>query len=285
MRRKNTTILLYLIYTILILSIIYIYINNFNINENFQLNNKKNYKCVILIIDHSHILKDSTTNEYRRVYAFKNVWKKYINSDPDILGLFICADETLKNGQYRFDINNNTLYTAGKECLEPCILEKTLFAMKYTVEHYNFDYLLRTNISTFFVLPKLKKSFELLAKTNIFKGPILTPTIVHGCNLLFSKDIIEKLISDIPSILNKCKKIDDHCITEEIISYNIPIIDCPYYEFVINNFESIDDKIKENDTDNMYCFRNKNYKGNTDTEGTNKDIAIINKLYDYFYRL
>jgi hypothetical protein len=96
---------------------------------------------------------------------------------------------------------------------------------------------------------------------------------------------IEKLISDIPSILNKCKKIDDHCITEEIISYNIPIIDCPYYEFVINNFESIDNKIKENDTDNMYCFRNKNYKGNTDTEGTNKDIAIINKLYDYFYRL
>ena len=37
--------------------------------------------------------------------------------------------------------DGNTLYTAGKECLEPCILEKTLFAMKYTVEHYNFDYL------------------------------------------------------------------------------------------------------------------------------------------------
>ena len=77
MRRKNKNNILYIILILLfIIYVIYIYINNFNINENFQLNNKKYYKCVILIIDHSHILKDSTTNEYKRVYAFKNVWKK-----------------------------------------------------------------------------------------------------------------------------------------------------------------------------------------------------------------
>lgn len=263
-----------------------------NTIKKYKGGNKKYYKCIILIIDHTHILTDSSTAEYKRNNAFKDTTKKYINSDPDIYSLFICGDDTLTNGNYRLDATNNTLYTPCKETYSPGILEKTLLSMKYVVDNYNFDYLLRTNLSTFFVLPKFKQSLETVPKTNLFKGPINTipsgEKSMSGTHMLFSKDVIQKLVEHMDSILKECNsKYDDVCITEACTKFNIPYIDsASRYDFtdIDTNYDSVDKRIRESNNDNnIYMYRIKcgNETLNMDTAGN--DIMILDKLYNYFY--
>ena len=266
---------------------------------------KKHYKCIILIIDHTHVLKDLSTAEYKRNNAFKDTTKKYINSDPDIYGLFICGDDSLTNGNYRLDATNNTLYTPSKETYTPGIergeekkllsrgvIEKTLLSMKYVLDNYSFDYLLRTNLSTFIVLPKFKPTLETLQKTNLFKGPInIIPSgekSMSGTHMLFSIDIIQKLVEHMGSILKECNSnYEDVCITEACTKINIPYIDsASRYDFtdIDTNDASIDKRIRESNSDsNIYMYRIKCGNETLNMNTAANDIMILDKLYNYFY--
>ena len=268
---------------------------------------KKHYKCIILIIDHTHVLKDLSTAEYKRNNAFKDTTKKYINSDPDIYGLFICGDDSLTNGNYRLDATNNTLYTPSKETYTPGIergeekkllsrgvIEKTLLSMKYVLDNYSFDYLLRTNLSTFIVLPKFKPTLETLQKTNLFKGPInIIPSgekSMSGTHMLFSIDIIQKLVEHTDSILKECNSnYEDVCITEACTKINIPYIDsASRYDFtdIDTNDASIDKRIRESNSDsNIYMYRIKCGNETLNMNTAANDIMILDKLYNYFYKI
>jgi len=265
---------------------------------------KKHYKCIILIIDHTHVLTDSSTAEYKRNNTFKDITKKYINSDPDIYGLFICGDDTLTSGNYRLDDDNNTLYTPSKETYTPGIergeekkllsrgiIDKTLLAMKYVLDHYSFDYLLRTNLSTFIVLPKFKKSLETVDKNNLFKGPIWPksqPMFISGTHFLFSIDVIQKLVeNNINSLLKECSDPEDICISQVCAKLNIPFTNSsPRYDFIdIDKDEtSIENRIKQSDSDhNIYMYRIKSGEIILNMDTAANDIMILNKLYNYFY--
>ena len=227
------------------------------------------YNCIILIIDHSHILTNTETNEYKRIMNFKNIWKKYMNNYNDILSLFICADEKLNDGEYKLDLTNNTLYTYGKECITPCGTQKTLRSMKYILDNYSFDYVLRTNLSSFYVLSKFKDSLDLLSKTKLFKGKS-GETFISGTQMIFSNDIIKMLVNDMNIIMNSCNSNrkdglhnDDVCISHYLKKNNIVL----------------------QPSDSVYEFIDKstNIGDNNNIDGTNLDIEISNKLYDYYY--
>jgi len=69
--------------------------------------------------------------------------------------LFYMFDETLDTP---FVVKDNILRIKGKETYIPGITIKTLIAIAYVYKHYNFDYLVRTNISSIVNWNLLEKS-------------------------------------------------------------------------------------------------------------------------------
>lgn len=75
-------------------------------------------------------------------------WKRYMNKYDNIKCYFLKYKSDIEN-YVVIDESNNTIYIKGKESLIPGCLDKTIKSLYYLLDNnYNFDYLLRTNLST-----------------------------------------------------------------------------------------------------------------------------------------
>lgn len=116
-------------------------------------------KIIILIIS-------SQSTHYSQM---KEMWKKYMNKHENIKCFFIEFNIEIEQ-QILLDEINNTIYIKGNETYIPGILDKTIKSIQYVVSsNMEFDYILRTNLSTFIVLDKL---YNYLLKTKLdYAGP------------------------------------------------------------------------------------------------------------------
>jgi hypothetical protein len=173
----------------------------------------------------------------------------------------------------------------------PCGTKKTLLAMKYVKDNYDFDFILRTNLSSFYVLPKLKNTLNTLDKENIFTG-YNKGEFVSGTQMIFSKDTIKILTNSINEIINKYNTTDrmhndDVAISDFLKNKNIKLgsLDS-VYEFINNNTNnsSINNRIINSDKVNIFMYRVKNIDNLTNNLGSKIDMNIFNKLYEHFYK-
>lgn len=97
----------------------------------------EHYKFIILIID-----SDSDP-----VYAsFREIIRKYMNTYPnDIKSFFIRRSSDI----HELTVQGDTIYTHGEENFIPGIFEKTIHSMDFCLKNYSFDFLIRTNMSSF----------------------------------------------------------------------------------------------------------------------------------------
>ena len=104
------------------------------------------YTVIMLILDS----EDLKSYSYNRL-----IWKSYMNSDPNILSLFVRYDNTIIEDKLS-DSNKNLLLIKGIEKYEcQSIYDKTINAFKFCEKHYNYRYIVRTNISSFWVFDSL----------------------------------------------------------------------------------------------------------------------------------
>lgn len=116
-------------------------------------------KIIILII----------SNQASHYNQMKEMWKKYMNKHENIKCFFIEFNIVI-NQQILLDETNNTIYIKGNETYIPGILDKTIKSIQYIVsQNIEFDYILRTNLSTFIALDKLYN--YLLKITLDYAGP------------------------------------------------------------------------------------------------------------------
>jgi hypothetical protein len=71
--------------------------------------------------------------------------KKYYTSFSNVKTIYYKFNERLTN---EYELNDDILLIKGKETYIPGILDKTVKAFQYIENHYNFDYVIRSNIST-----------------------------------------------------------------------------------------------------------------------------------------
>lgn len=161
-------------------------------------------KIIILII----------ANDYPDHYLqMQNVWKKYMNTHPNISSYFIKFKKDL-NKEVVLDELNNTIWVKGDESLIPGVLDKTIKSIRFLFDNcIEFDYLLRTNLSTIVLLDKFYDYLKL--NNNIeyagFKGNIPIKTkykkyidlidsnnrfFPSGTCILMSKNIVKTLLSE-----------------------------------------------------------------------------------------
>jgi len=71
--------------------------------------------------------------------------KKYYSRFSNVKTIYYKYNEDLTNS---YELKDDILLIKGKETYIPGILEKTISAFQYIDSHYNFDYIIRSNIST-----------------------------------------------------------------------------------------------------------------------------------------
>ncbi len=84
----------------------------------------------------------SNDKEYDKMY---DLTKKYYSKFSNVKTIYYIFNETLTT---EYELKDDILHIKGKETYIPGILDKTVSALQYTDDHYKFDYVIRSNIST-----------------------------------------------------------------------------------------------------------------------------------------
>lgn len=223
------------------------------------------------------LIIDSETPFGEHYERQRNLWRLYMNLDPEIKSYFIRFKRDLFKDFY-VDEENNIIYLKGQENYIPGILIKTLKAMEYVYNNFDFKYLIRTNISSFWDFKTYKKMFNIyndnLVKAPIgLEGPIPFP---GGSGMIISKNIIHLIIKNQSSF--NYTLMDDRAIGVFLHSHNIPIIDGENDRTVYENYldKSILLSKIESELNSKYTYRVK-------YDRDDQDRFICNTLLKYIY--
>jgi len=139
-------------------------------------------------------------NEPRYYQDMQNTWKKYMNLHTNIKSFFIKGDPHLEQDVI-LNESENTIYVKSGENYIPGILEKTIKSMEFIQTHYEYDYIFRTNLSSFIDLYKFYEFVHLESTQSIhYGGIILTPAdikfgYISGAGILFSQITTEYILN------------------------------------------------------------------------------------------
>ncbi len=144
-------------------------------------------------------------NDDEPIYVeLQKIWRAYMHLDPEhVDAYFIKADPYLE-AEYKID--GDTIWSRTEESLFPGILNKTLLsleAMKDRLEEY--DYFLRTNLSSFYVFPRLLHTLSFLPKHRFcfsFGIPHFQPMIISGAGYILSQDVVKMILENKHRLMN-----------------------------------------------------------------------------------
>lgn len=152
---------------------------------------RKKYHSIFLIIEN-----DST------IY-YKNLillWKSYMKLHPDILCIFLRLNPNLIH-DYFYDENLQTLYIKGSESYIPGILHKTVKGFEYVEKNFDYDYVTRTNLSSFWYFPNYIERLKTLPTQKLCFGNIGYTlfdkkhiSFISGAGMTFTRDVIQNIL-------------------------------------------------------------------------------------------
>jgi len=181
--------------------------------------NKKKFRCLILV------LASNNNAIYKNA---RKIWQAYGNIDSEIRTYMVYGktDDKIDNLN-QFDL----VYEDIEESYNPGMLQKTIRAMEYIDATYEYDFFIRTNISTFWDFRILKRNLYNLPMSKCYSGDgPLTPSgydSVNGYYLSGSDTIITP--ESVKEII-KNKKTLDYKIPEDAAmgSFFNGVLKCPF---------------------------------------------------------
>ncbi len=170
------------------------------------------------------------------IYAeFQKIWRSYMHLDPEHIEVyFVKADPNLSS---KVQIVGDTIWCQTTQEYDGIIL-KTLYALESMLPAVlnRFDYVLRTNLSTFCIFPRFLDYLRTLPKTGCFSGTGLDAVLASGNGLIFSSDIAEFLVANQDNVLNHIPSYlgDDGLISDFLYSRGIRLIPHKFMLWVPN---------------------------------------------------
>ena len=216
-----------------------------------------NYAIVIIIIASRSLLYDELIRKYW--VPFLN----YINNkNINIHIIFMFGNNTSITD---LNIPKENVYISNiEESYIPGILVKTIETMEYVNKNFVYKHILRTNLSSFFILDNLLKTSYSLPDRNLYAGVIGNHNNIlfaSGAGFWMSKDIVEKILANNNNI--DYTLIDDVAIGKLLSS--IQITPLPRYDLDKNISYNIEEKsiiLNEIIAKNHYHVRIKNNNNN-----------------------
>lgn len=204
----------YIIYVFILFSTNFIQANNNQVDvitiEREQLIHKKDLKVLILIIA-------SDGNE--AYLELQKIWRTYMHNDPQHFDVFFIRGNPELATPY--EIKGDNLFVKTEENYTPGIINKTVLSMEALLPRLkDYDYVIRTNLSSFYVFPRLLVFLNTLPKQKCYCGvPLYIPAdwypkfghinFVSGAGIILSSDLAEMLARE----------------KEEIFKFNMELAD------------------------------------------------------------
>jgi len=235
---------------------------------------EKSPKLLVLIIASDNFPGSNLVFPYKQM---QEVWRSYMQLDPThVKAYFIRSNPDLSND---FELDGDTLWSKTEESVKPGILNKTLLSMEYFLsqqDEFEFDYVLRTNLSSFYVIPKFFDFLHTLPKNRLYCAS--GEGFGSGCGYLLSSDVVEMIVKHKHEIYDNIGD-DDVVMAQFLFKNGIRLLPAPR-----NDFYSLSDWLtyKQQSNFDHFHFRVKNFiHENRATE----DLTIYSELLLMYYGL
>lgn len=240
----------------------------------------ENVKIIVLIIDSDnlHIYRD-----------LRKIWKSYMHTDREhIRAYFLRANPKLDR---KYKIDKDTIWVKTKESAIPGILIKTLSGIEAITKNFDFDYIVRTNLSSFYIFSRLVQDLQKRPRNNfLYSNSFLhynfkpNPKLLcpHGCGYIISKDIANFMLKNKQEMLNRPELYthpDDIMTCEFFYKHNIKRTN--YDKINILNLKDWR-KVKDNIPEKIFHFRVKH--NNPDLRATD-ELYVKKELLKMFYNI
>jgi hypothetical protein len=275
-------------------------------SNDYEMRADEHYKVIILIIA-------SGGDGYNQ---FKEYWRLYMNRFSGVRSFFIYSDHTIAADMH---VTNDSITHRSIESLRPGILHKTIASMSVCCNLFKFDYILRTNLSSFIHIPRLltyldtqklheyagghfnnlpdhpNKIYE-QSIVNQYTGATLNSKFIflHGACYILSNDLIMRMLE---LVINKPERVEQAENIFDDVAMSLLLNDCVvgkindgYYvpdEFINlykhkHQCKTVEDPAVYGADENIFHFRNKN---SDDEQYSNRDVDLTNYMGQlrYFY--
>ena len=194
----------------------------------------------------------------------KNYWTnllQYIKSNHPNIRIFFTIGYDVEIDDLPKIIKDNVIISDKRETYTPGILYKTIYSLNYIHNYVNYDFLFRTNLSSFLYIKNMLKYIEKLPSKKCYIGSILTlgendqyqkfiPDVknlqyLSGAGIFLSPDVIQ-IILDNEKNLNY-NLIDDVAIGH-ILKDKIKFTNLKYTRFsIVRNSKNLNEQqLKDN---------------------------------------
>ena len=236
---------------------------------------KQHFRAIILIL----------ASNFKHNKMYRDIWKNYMFRDPMFKVMFIYGkiDDKLEDYNEDYDI-------ISKHIPEGLGISKILEAFKIIEERFTYDYLIRTNLSTFWDFEKLHKHLDVLPKQNCYSGDGPLPGYnkygyyLSGVDTIVTPEMIASINNN-----NNDVDIRRNCEDQAMGLYFNGVLKAPMLPTRICFFEDItfenetdkicnriDDAVKNNKTH----YRVKNQGHNRESLDISVYKELLNKIYD-----
>ena len=215
--------------------------------------------------------------------ALQKVWLNYMNSDKDHFDCyFIKGREDL---EVDVKIFGNTIYTKSKDqTFLPGLLDKTLISLEHFGSQLNnYDYVIRTNLSSFYYFKNLLEYLEKSPRTSFLSGihhSNSDQSWICGAGIIMSNDLAWMLIKNKNFLLDPntwpAFPIDDLAIGSFFDSYNITKLQGRTIE--INSYWDVKN-LKKLYSEKVFHIRIRTHQENRDAFEIPIHLYLLRKCY------
>ena len=151
---------------------------------------KKKYRAVILIL---------ASNNNQIYKNCRKIWKQYMNVDTSIKVFFVYGKIPPNNILECYDPDSDIIFENIEESY-PVLIQKTIEAFKIIKTKIEFDFLIRTNLTTFWDFNKLHLHLHDLPTTNCYSGDGPLPNYnaqgyyLSGTDTIVTPEMISSII-------------------------------------------------------------------------------------------
>jgi len=144
--------------------------------------------------------------------ACKQTWLNHNHKDIEHLFYFGSNEDKFKNNELYVKCNNQISKTESNKFVgqHPIIIEKTIKMFEFALKNYNFEFIFRTNLSSYLDLNFLLEYIDKIESRNCYMGYIgyhEQIVFASGAGILLSRDMVDLLV-------NKQNMIDQNLIDD-----------------------------------------------------------------------
>jgi len=212
----------------------------------------------------------------------QKLWRSYMHQDrKHIEAYFIKGDPSLSS---EYAIRGDTIWSKTVENMVPGIFNKTLLSMEAMADRRGeFDYVIRTNLSSFYIFPRLLQFLKTLPTERCYCSyPLYAEDICvygSGAGIILSSDVAEKMVRLKKLLFQVSNPVaDDTLIGLYCVMAGIDLIPSPRLD--IPSLEAWN-AVKDNIPQDTFHIRAKNL----DERLRAKDeVYVYSQLVKLFYR-